>query len=238
MMMSSSGGYDGVSLALPIDVAMRVAGELRDHGYVRRSRLGAQVQEVTPELALSFGLARVEGAVILSVARGGPADRAGLRTGDIVLGLRGALDHSYPALQQAIAEAIHQETLAVEVWRRGAILQVALKPETIEREPAAEASRPAAHVPEPRLGLVVDELSATERKGLRLQGGGIAVRAVAGPSRDAGVRRGDVILALNDAAVTSVAAFDTALAVAAGGRPVALLVQRAGILGYLVVQPD
>ena len=89
MMMSSSGGYDGVSLALPIDVAMQVAGELRDHGYMRRSRLGAQVQEVTPELARSFGLAQEGGAVVLSVSRGGPADRAGLRTGDIILGLRG-----------------------------------------------------------------------------------------------------------------------------------------------------
>ena len=236
MMMSSSGGYDGVSLALPIDIVMRVAGELRDHGYVRRSRLGAQFQEVTPELARSFGLARAEGAVVLSVSRGGPADRAGLRTGDILLGVLGAGDRSYPALQQAIAAATHRETLAVEVWRRGAILRMALQPETIEREP--EVPPATAVAPEPRLGLLVDELVATERKELRLQGGGIAVRAANGASRDAGLRRGDVILAINDVAIANVAAFDAALSAAVRGRPVALLVQRGGVLGYLVVQPD
>ena len=238
MMMSSSGGYDGVSLALPIDVAMQVADELRDHGYVRRSRLGARLQEVTPELARSFGLAQEGGAVILSVSRGGPADVAGLRTGDIVLGLRGAADRSYPALQQAIAAATHRETLTVEVWRRGAILQVALQPETIEREPEAEVSRPATRAPEPRLGLVVEDLVAAQRSALRLQGGGIAVRAARGASREAGLQVGDVILAVNDVTIANAAAFDAALSAGVSGRPTALLVQRGGVLGYLVVQPD
>jgi len=238
MMMSSSGGYDGVSLALPIDVAMQVAGELRDHGYMRRSRLGAQVQEVTPELARSFGLAQEGGAVVLSVSRGGPADQAGLHTGDIILGLRGARDRSYPALQQAIAAATHRETLAIEVWRRGAVLQLALQPETIERDPAAEASRPASRAAEPRLGLVVDDLVPAQRPALRLQGGGIAVRAVRGASREAGLQVGDVILAVNDVTIANVAAFDAALSAGVGGRPTALLVQRGGVLGYLVVQPE
>ena len=238
MMMSSSGGYDGVSLALPIDVAMQVAGELRDHGYMRRSRLGAQVQEVTPELARSFGLAQEGGAVVLSVSRGGPADQAGLHTGDIILGLRGARDRSYPALQQAIAAATHRETLAIEVWRRGAVLQLALQPERIERDPAAEASRPASRAAEPRLGLVVDDLVPAQRPALRLQGGGIAVRAVRGASREAGLQVGDVILAVNDVTIANVAAFDAALSAGVGGRPTALLVQRGGVLGYLVVQPE
>ena len=238
MMMSSSGGYDGVSLALPIDVAMHVASELRDHGYVRRSRLGARVQEVTPELARSFGVAEQGGAVILSVSRGGPADRAGLRTGDIILGLRGASERSYPILQQAIAAAIHHETLEIEVWRRGAIIQLALQPETMEREPEADASPPAAPVSEPRFGLVVEELNAAQRSARGLQGGGIAVRATKGPSREAGVQAGDVILAVNDVTIANVAAFDAALARIVGGRPTALLVQRGGVLGYLVVQPD
>jgi len=238
MMMSSSGGYDGVSLALPIDVVMQVVGELREHGYVRRSRLGARLQEVTTEVARSFGLAQEGGAVILSVSRGGPADRAGLRTGDIILGLQGAGDRSYPALQQAVAAATHQETLAVEVWRRGAIIRVALQPETIEREPEAEVSPPARRSPEPRLGLLVEDLGAAKRSELRLQGGGIAVRAVKGPSREAGLQVGDVILAVNDVTVANVAAFDAALSAAVGGRPTALLVQRGGVLGYLVVQPD
>jgi len=238
MMMSSSGGYDGVSLALPIDVAMQVAGELRDHGYVRRSRLGAQVQEVTVELARSFGLAQEGGAVVLSVSRGGAADRAGLRTGDVILGLRGTGDRSYPALQQAVAAATHRETLALEVWRRGAILQVALQPETIEPERATEVSRPAARAPEPRLGLVVEDLLPAQRPALRLQGGGIAVRAARGAAREAGLQVGDVILAVNDVTIANVAAFDAALSAGVGGRPTALLVQRGGVLGYLVVQPD
>jgi serine protease Do len=176
--------------------------------------------------------------VILSVSRGGPADRAGLRTGDIILGLRGARDRSYPALQQAIAAATHRETLAVEVWRRGAIIELALQPETMERELEPEVSRPATRAPEPRLGLIVEDLVATQRSALRLQGGGVAVRATKGASLEAGLRVGDVILAVNDVTIANVAAFDAALSAGVGGRPTALLVQRGGDLGYLVVQPD
>jgi len=108
----------------------------------------------------------------------------------------------------------------------------------MEREPEADAPPPAAPVSEPRFGLVVEELNAAQRSARGLQGGGIAVRATKGPSREAGVQAGDVILAVNDVTIANVAAFDAALARIVGGRPTALLVQRGGVLGYLVVQPD
>jgi serine protease Do len=102
----------------------------------------------------------------------------------------------------------------------------------------AEASPPAARAREPRLGLVVEDLVPAQRPALRLQGGGITVREVKCASREAGLQVGDVILAVNDVTIASVAAFDAALSTGVGGRPTALLVQRGGVLGYVVVQAD
>jgi serine protease Do len=236
MVMSASGGYEGVSLALPIDLAMQVATELRKHGRVRRGHLGAQLQELTPELARSFGLDGAAGAVVLGVDRGGPADRAGLRTGDVVLGVAGARDRRYVALQQAVAATSPATPIRFDVLRRGNAFVATVVPTELERENAATVA--ASAPPRPRLGLLLDELSDARRAVLRLQGGGVEVRAAEGAARDAGVRDDDVILAINDIAVADVAAFDAALAeVRASGRPIALLVQRGAALGYLVVDP-
>jgi serine protease Do len=237
MMLSASGGYEGVSLALPIELAMQVAAELRDHGRVRRSHLGAQVQEVTPELARSFGLERPMGALVLAVARGGPADRAGLRTGDVLLGVNGAGDRSYEALQQAVASARPGTALRLDVWRHGEALPADLEPELLPDPAEATVSPAAAATPDPRLGLTVDALTAPQRAALRLQGGGIAVRSAQGAAREAGVRSGDVILAVNDVTVADVDGFDKALASAVTAhRPVAFLIQRGSALGYLAVE--
>ena len=237
MMLSGSGGYEGVSLALPIDVAMRVVADLRSRGYVQRSHLGAQVQEVTPELARSFGLDAPMGALVLSVAQGGPAEQAGLRTGDIVLGVEGAPDRRYVTLQQAVASAAPGEPMQLEVWRRNAKLTVTLHPAAIE--PDASAASPPATSPDPRLGLVVEELTPARRSVLRLAGGGVGVRSTRGPAWYAGLRSGDAILAVNDVTVADVAAFDAALAAArASGRPVAFLIQRGSVIGYLAVDAD
>jgi serine protease Do len=237
MMLSASGGYEGVSLALPIELAMQVATELRDRGRVRRSHLGAQVQEVTSELARSFGLERPMGALVLAVARGGPADRAGLRTGDILLGVNGASDRSYEVLQQAVASARPGAALRLDVWRHGQTLSADLEPELLS-EPTDAAVLPATSArPDPRLGLTLGTLTEPQRAALRLQGGGIAVRGAQGPAREAGVRSGDVILAVNDVTVADVDGFDKALAVAVTSRrTVAFLIQRGSALGYLAVE--
>jgi serine protease Do len=236
MVMSGSGGYEGVSLALPIDVAMQVATELRKHGHVRRGHLGAQLQELTTELARSFGLDDAAGAVVLSVDRGGPADRAGLRTGDVVLGVAGTRDRRYVALQQTVAATTPQTPIRLDVWRRGSAFVATVVP--AELEPDAATPADARTRPGPRLGLALEELSDARRAVLRLQGGGVQVRIAEGAARDAGVRGGDIILAINDVTVANVAGFDAALAaVRASGRPVALLVQRGAALGYLAVDP-
>jgi serine protease Do len=239
MMLSASGGYEGVSLALPIELAMQVATELRDHGHVRRSHLGAQVQEVTSELARSFSLERPMGALVLAVKRGGPADRAGLHTGDIVLGVTGAGDRSYEALQQAVASAPPGIAMRLDVWRRGQPLAVALEPELLPDPVEARVLPLADARPDPRLGLAIEALTSTQRAALRVQGGGIAVRSAQGAAREAGVRSGDVILAVNDVTVADVDGFDRALAAAVTSRrAVAFLIQRGSALGYLAVEAD
>jgi len=237
MMLSGSGGFEGVSLALPIDVAMKVVADLRARGYVRRSHLGAQVQEVTPELARSFGLDAPMGALVLSVAHDGPAERAGLHTGDIVLGVEGARDRRYATLQQAVASAPPGEPMHLEVWRRNTKLAVTLRPAAIE--PDATAATPPPSSPDPRLGLTIEELTPARRSTLRLAGGGVGVRSTRGAAWYAGLRSGDAILAVNDVTVADVAAFDAALAAArASGRPVAFLIQRGSVIGYVAVDAD
>jgi serine protease Do len=240
MMMSASGGYEGVSLAVPIHLAMRIAADLREHGGVRRSHLGAQVQEVTADLARSFGLAKPVGALVLSVARDGPADRAGLRTGDIVLGIEGATDRRYAVLQQAVADAPPEVPMRLEVWRRGAVRVVNVSPAAMAPDmPGSTGAAPRSSTRDPRLGLVIEELTPARREALRLPTGGVQVRIATGASRDAGVRNGDLVLAVDDVTIADAAAFDAALAAAlAGGRPAALLIERGGALGYIAVERD
>ena len=232
MIVTESGTYVGVSLTLPIDVAMKVAAELRDHGYVVRSQLGAQLQELTPELARSFGRSSANGALVVRVMPGGPADRAGLRAGDIVLGAGNAVDVPHAEVQQSIAAAPPGQVLPLNVWRRAEVrripvMPVAVPPETVPRPPPPEPA-------DRRLGLSIVELGAAQRAMLHVDGG-IEVRGAGGAARRAGVRSGDVILAVNDVSVANVAGFEAALASVARRQPVALLVLRGSSLGYVAV---
>jgi serine protease Do len=237
MIYSGSGGYMGLSFATPIDVAMKVAGELRAHGRVIRGRLGVRIQELTSDLATSFGLKSTDGALVTLVEKGGPADKAGILIGDVILKVDGKPIQSTNELPRLIAETAPGATVTLEIWRRGAVKQITA---TIGEMPS-EAARPAAEPEQKRanrLGLVVSDLTSAQRDTLDVTGG-VLVRAVSGPALKAGVLQGDVIVAINDVKVERVAEFNRLIAKLVPGSTVALLISRRGALVYVPLRlPD
>ena len=236
MVFSLTGGYMGVSFSVPIDLAVRIADDLRSYGRVTRGQLGAKIQEVTPDLARSFGLAAARGALVLRVVRDSPAERSGLRSGDVVLGIDGCSDASYVQLQQDVAAARPGQTLALNVWRRGAVQRIVL---TVGEAPADVPTRTEAAPGrrDERLGLSLGELPAARRDRLGLDGG-VSVLEAHGAASLGGLQPDDLIVAIGDRPVRDVAGFDAALAAAPTDRPVALLVLRAGTLAYLAVEQN
>jgi serine protease Do len=233
MIFSHTGGYMGVSFSVPIDLAMRIADELRSSGRVSRGQLGAKIQELTPDLARSFGLPAPTGALVLRVQRASPAERSGLRSGDIVMGTGLIRNASYAQLQQEVAAARPGQRLALNVWRRGAVQRVDV---TVGEAPPDLPARPAkeARRNDERLGLSLGEMPAARRDGLGLDSG-LPVLESQGSALLGGVRRDDVIIAVGDRPVRSVAEFDVALAAVPAERPVALLVLRGRTFAYLAV---
>jgi serine protease Do len=236
MVFSLTGGYMGVSFSVPIDLAIRIAEDLRSFGRVSRGQVGAKIQELSPDLARSFGLPAARGALVLRVARESPAERGGLRSGDVVMGIDACTDASYVQLQQDVAAARPGQQLSLNVWRRGAVQRVVL---TVAEAPADLPAR-AEGVPsrrDERLGLHLGELSAARRDKLGLDGG-LPVLEAHGAASQGGVQADDLVIAVGDRPVRDIAEFDAALAVAPADRPVALLVLRAGTLAYLAVEQE
>src|SRR5581483_9137441 len=116
---SRSGGYQGVSFSIPIDVALKVSHQLETTGHVSRGKLGVSIQPVNQALADSFGLPRPEGALVSSVEKGGPAERAGIQAGDVILKLNGKDVSTFDELPPDIAEMAPGSTANLEIWRRG-----------------------------------------------------------------------------------------------------------------------
>jgi serine protease Do len=233
MIASRTGTYVGVSFTLPIDVAMQVAAELRQRGHVTRSRLGVRVQDVTPELAASFGLPATAGALIVHVDRASPAQRAGLKAGDIVLGSDARRDMTSAEVQQLVAGARPGSRLALNVWRQGRVLAVVAETVEVPPDPAGMPRGPGESRDE-LLGLQLGELGAAERRVLKTDSG-VRVIDVHGAALRAGIRTHDLILAINEFPVSSVAEFEAVLASIPIGRAPSLLVRRSGAFNYITV---
>lgn len=234
MIYSGSGGYMGLSFAVPIKLAMRIAGQLREHGAVRRAWLGAQFQEVTPALAQSFGLPSSTGALVVRVETGSPALAAGLAQGDAVLALDGRPLAHFTDLPQEVAQREPGSRMQLEVWRSGAhrMLQVSLR-----AQPASPESSFTAAAPEWKdgLGLSLGDLSPAQRLQLGLDSG-LIVREAAGLARSEGIRAGDVVVALNTSKLYRLDDFRQGLAKVPPGKTVALLVMRDRRLAYVAVR--
>jgi len=213
---SRTGGYMGLSFAIPIDIALDVQNQLRSTGRVSRGRIGVVIQEVTKELAESFGLTKPQGALVNSVEKGGPADKAGVEVSDIIVKFDGKAVNSSGDLPRIVGATRPGSKVSLQVWRKGAPKDLTV---TVDEIPAEKtASRDNKHgkpteVAANRLGLVLSELSDEQRKELKIPAG-VVVDEVRGQPRG-DVRRGDIILALihkgNSTEAKNVAQFNKAL---------------------------
>jgi serine protease Do len=193
---SRTGGFMGLSFAIPIDVALDIQKQLRDKGRVSRGRIGVVIQEVNKDLALSFGLDRPRGALVNSVEKGSPADKAGIEATDIITRFDGKPVESSGDLPRIVGATRPGASAQVEVWRKGAARTLPLTVGELQEERVAARDAPRERKPAElaanRLGIVVNELSAEQKKDMRL-GQGLVVVEVR-PDARAEVRRGDVIL--------------------------------------------
>ena len=219
---SRTGGYQGLSFAIPIDLALGVKDKLVAQGKFEHARLGVTVQEVNQALADSFKLDRPEGALVSAVEAGGPADKAGLRPGDVVRRANGQAVVSSGDLPAAIALASPGDTLALDVWRNGAPLSIQARLGAMaDKAPRVAAAREAA--PQGRLGLALRPLRPEEQREAGTQGG-LLVQQASGAAARAGVEAGDVLLAVNGQAVRDIEQVRSVVAKAE--KSVALLIQR------------
>jgi len=197
---SRTGGFMGLSFAIPIDVALDIQKQLRDKGRVARGRIGVVIQEVTRDLATSFGLERPRGALVNAVEKGSPAERAGVEATDIILSFDGKAVESSSDLPRIVGSTRPGTQSGLEVWRKGkaqklSITVAELQEDRVASREAPGTPKPKADAPANRLGLVVGELSAEQRKGLNLSHG-LVVTDVRPDSKATDVRKGDVLLTL------------------------------------------
>ncbi len=241
---SRSGGYMGVSFAIPIDVAMEVQQQLRASGKVSRGRLGVVIQEVSKELAESLGLNKAMGAVVSAVEKGGPAEKAGLEPGDVILKFDGRTITSSADLPRQVAATRPGTRALVQVWRKGATRELAVSVgELVEERGAAgrplRNARPIEPVAANRLGLVVVELSAEQKRDLKINAG-LLVEEVRGSAGRVDLRPGDIILAVISKGATtelkSLEQFNKLLGQFDKGSNVTLLIRRGELQTFVTIK--
>jgi serine protease Do len=219
---SQSGGYQGVSFAIPIDLAVKIKDEIVAHGKVEHAKLGVAVQEVNQPLADSFGLDRPEGALVANVEKNSPAERAGLKAGDVIRSVNGKRIVASGDLPAIVGLSAPGDKLSMDVWRQGKRVQLTAELARSTTEKATAAANPAMGEGA-RLGLALRPLAPDEKAQTGLRSG-VVVEDVAGPAEAAGVEPGDVVLAVNGTPVTT--PDQVKAAVAKSSKSVALLIQR------------
>ncbi len=238
-----NGGSMGLSFAIPIDVAMDVVNQLRASGKVTRGRIGVTIQEVTRDLAESFGLSKPSGALISSVEKGGAADKAGIQVSDVVLKFDGKVVASSIDLPRIVAATRPGSKVTVQLWRKGASREASLvvgempDDSRVAQGGGDNGGKAGTGEDVARLGLVVRELNDAHKRELQVKGG-LLVEEVKGAAARAELRPGDVILAINNVEVLSLQQLMEALKQVAKGKNVALLVRRDDVVFYVAFRLD
>lgn len=240
---SRSGGYMGVSFAIPIDVAMDIQGQLRASGKVSRGRLGVVIQEVNKELADSLGLTRAMGAVVNSVEKGGPADKAGVEPGDVILRFDGKAINNSSDLPRLVGATRPGTRSTLQVWRKGVTRDIPILVGEMPDEKQVNArlqkgAKPTEQAPN-RLGLIVSELSAEQKRELKMNSG-LLIEDVRGAGVRSDLRAGDIIIALISRGATTevktVEQFNKLLNQFDKGANVTLLVRRGEMQTFITIK--
>jgi serine protease Do len=235
---SRSGGFMGISFAIPIDEASRVSEQLRVSGRVIRGRIGVQIDQVTKEVAESIGLGKPQGALVRSVENGGPAEKAGVEAGDIITKFDGRAVDKAGDLPRLVGSTKPGSRSTLQVFRRGNYrdlnVMVAELEEEQPRRVSQNESKPQATAG--GLGLTVTDLSDAQRRDLKVKGG-VRVEAADGVAARAGVREGDVLLSLDNTEITGAKQFEAVVAKVDKSKPVNVLVRRGDWVNYVVIRP-
>ena len=238
---SRSGGYQGISFAIPIDEAARVFEQLRTGGRVIRGRIGVVIDRVTREVAEAIGLGKPVGALVRQVETGGPAEKAGVEAGDIITKVDARNVESNVDLPRIIGGIKPGSKANLQVFRRGGyrdlpVIVAELEPEKVAaRRPAErEGAKPAPQVG--TLGLALAELTDIQKRDLKLKNG-VRVESAEGNAARAGVKEGDVIVSVENVEVTSVKQFDATVAKLDKSKAVTLLVRQGEVAKYLIIKP-
>ena len=236
---SRSGGYMGISFAIPIDEASRVVDQLRTSGRVVRGRIGVVIDQVTKDVAESIGLGKAMGALVRSVEAGGPADKAGVEAGDIITKVEGRAVDKSGDLPRIVGGMKPGSKAALQVFRRGAYRDLNVTVVEFEAERprrVAERENPKPQPSVATLGMVVSELTDAQKREMKIKGG-VKVDSVDGVAARAGVREGDVVLAIDNTEITNSKQFEGLVAKLDKARPVTLLVRRGESANFLILRP-
>ena len=237
---SRSGGFMGISFAIPMDEAVRVSEQLRSSGRVSRGRIGVQIDQVSKEVAESIGLGKASGALVRGVETGSPAEKAGIEAGDIITKFDGKAIDKSSDLPRIVGSTKPGNKSTVTVFRRGATKELSItiaeiEPEKASAKAAAKDEKPKASSAAQVFGLAVSELTEAQRKELKIKGG-VRIESATEAAARAGLREGDVILALANNEVNNVKDFDAILAKFDKSKPLNVLFRRDDWTQYAVIR--
>ena len=238
---SRSGGYMGISFAIPMDEAVRVSDQLRATGRVARGRIGVQIDAVTKDVAESIGLAKAQGALVRGVEVGSPAEKAGIEAGDIITKFEGKVIDKSIELPRLVGAVKPGSKSALTVFRRGSVKEINVVIGEVEADRVAQKApereeKPKASSAVQLLGLTVIDMTEVQKKEFKVKGG-VKVEAASEASARAGLREGDVIVAIANMEVVSVKDFDAAVAKIDKSKPVNVLFRRGEWAQYALIRP-
>lgn len=241
---SRSGGFMGISFAIPINEAINVSDQLRATGRVTRGRIGVQIGPVAKDVAESLGLKKQQGALVTGVESGSPAEKAGIEAGDVITRFEGKAISKVADLPRMVGSTKPGTKSSITVFRRGSTRDLSvtiaeIEPDTpvVARKGADPVEKPQASAAARQLGLAVADLSDAQKKELKVKGG-VRIETVAEAAARAGLREGDVILAIANTEVGSVKEFDAVVAKADKTKPLNVLFRRGEWAQYALIRPE
>jgi serine protease Do len=238
---SRSGGFMGISFAIPMDEAVRVSDQLRSSGRVSRGRIGVQIEQVSKDVAESLGLGKAAGAMVRAVEPGLPAEKAGVEAGDIITRFDGKTIEKSSDLPRMVGSTKPGTKSTLTVFRRGAYKDLSISIAEVEADkPLAKASardeKPKTSTAGQAVGLGVSEATDVQKKELKIKGG-VRVDSAVDAAARAGLREGDIIMSLGNTEVSSVKEFEAALAKHDKTKTLAVLVRRADLVQWVLIKP-